>query len=709
MQQRTIRNDTPNTLEITGAEDSPIFLAPLELRRFPEEEVADFDLFEASRAGLVTEWTDPPNELVAKILSMLFVVGFFLAVACGVISGKDAPGWLAGWLPSKLAWQLIVWSTGFLVLVGAALGMTIYETKAIRLVLRFLAQMLSLVVILAIGLGLPAATVYFFGQGRALLANPSPELFARLLQVGFIATASLLPVLLFFLFDRYQLNTLRHRLYRDLFRLDRGLKKRSEIDAKYGSQILEAYGSEDEGRGRLAPGTRWPVLVCSFVVTMGWLAAFKPVGEIDALSVQRPLFPERTALTFGFLGAYFFGLQLIARRFARGDLKPKAYGYITIRILIVAVLSWVLEVFSTTSVWTVMFAFLIGILPDEFFTFIKEKFRGRSAARMVPESEKHPLTKLEGIDLYDRARLEQEGIVNVESFAHHDLIHLVLETQMPVPRLVDWMDQAILYLHIIEEPTIGQSTNEEATNEKPTDGKPKDTARQILRQYGIRTATDLLFCWDAAKARNELDEFKKLLGGISKPYRLEVIRDTLLDDEWLDRVQDWRKDAHRETLKIKASPKSFKGKVEWAIHLENKSRYQEAIKTLEEAIALGDDAGARVRLARLFASVPVISLQDKTQSRKHARRAFELGQHDLDVLRDLIEIHDRNEDTDDALSACERAIEKISNYKDDKWRKTVLKELEEQMADLKKKKAQSAQSSSLSSSSDDGHKSVVKE
>ena len=510
--------------------------------------------------------------------------------------------------------------------------------------------------------------------------------------MSFIATAALLPVLLFFIFDRYRLNTLRSRLYRDLFRLDRGLETRSQIDAKYGSQILEAFGSEEEGRGRLAPGTRWPVLVCGFVVAMGWLIVFKPVGDLTAEAAQRPLSPEQSALTFGFLGAYFFGLQLIARRYARGDLKPKAYGYVMVRILIVAVLSWVLEVvFRASSTATLLSAFLIGILPDEFFTLLREKFRSPGVSRkpaegkqergrirgmlnqvipsgMIPEAEKHPLTKLEGIDLYDRARLEQEGIVNVESFAHHDLIHLVLETQLPVPRLVDWMDQAILYLHVIEP-----------------DGDNSNEARNTLRRYGIRTATDLLACWNAAKERRELDAFKRLLGGDAPPFRLEVIRDAMLDDEWLKRVQSWRDDSELPPLRVVALPTSFAGKLNWARDLKEKGKYKDAVKTYLQAIEIQDDPDARIELARLLATVPVDSLRSQEESRKHAARAFELGRDDREIVTAVLEVSEANENFADAWRACERAIELIGDPKKDKTKRLALEGLSRKLESLREK------------------------
>jgi hypothetical protein len=736
--QVTVRNDTPRRLEFIGVEGRQLILAPLEQRTVSEDDLFGVDLSAAKLEGIVSHWKEPPSELMEKLVGILFAVGFVIAIVAGVTAGLDTPQWFS----SRRTWQLSVWVIGGILLLLILAALVLKETKSFRLVSRFLAQMLSLAVILAIGLGLPAATVYFFGEGRTLVANPSPKLFARLLQVGFIATASLLPVLLFFLFDRYQLNTLRNRLYRDLFRLDRRLETRSEIDAEYGSQISEAYGPESQGRGRLAPGTRWPVLVCAFVVTMGWLAAFRPVGEIDAATVQNPLNPEHTALTFGFLGAYFFGLQLIARRYSRGDLKPKAYGYITIRIFTVAVLSWTLDViFSGESSVKLLFAFLIGIVPDEFFTLVREKFRGRGPDSLVPESERHPLTKLEGIDLYDRARLEQEGIVNVESFAHHELIRLVLETRIPVPQLVDWMDQAILYLHLIQEPSgTRRPKSSDTSGPKPSDSrgikmsdtsipKPSDsTSSRIsdnpppdpsdtpslrvsdaqapklsdtvsskvpetpspeLRNYGIRTTTDLLKCWDAAIKRNEIDDFKKLLGGDSKPYRLEVIRDALLDDEWLARVLDWRNEDAREPNKMPAGPKSFEGKLDWARNLEEKHRYKDAIHWLELAIEIRDDAWARIRLAHLFATSPVESLRNADRSRNHARRAFDLGQDDFDVFDKLITICDENGDTDDALRACERAILVVGDPRNNARKKEQLKTLENIKTELEGKRMQS--------------------
>jgi hypothetical protein len=45
------------------------------------------------------------------------------------------------------------------------------------------------------------------------------------------------------------------------------------------------------------------------------------------------------------------------------------------------------------------------------------------------------------------ARLYDEGVNNVQGLAHADVVELMLQTRIPVPRILDWVDQAILSLH----------------------------------------------------------------------------------------------------------------------------------------------------------------------------------------------------------------------------------------------------------------------
>jgi hypothetical protein len=230
------------------------------------------------------------------------------------------------------------------------------------------------------------------------------------------------------------------------------------------------------------------------------------VAKLRAESTSRTVCVD---FAFGFLGAYFFTLNNTLRRYARGDLKPKAYSGITVGIFVVFILSWLAGlVFSET--WAMIAAFFAGIVPETGLTLLQESLRRQQGVgSLIPSfQEKHPLTELEGVDLYGRARLEDEGVTNVEGLAHHDLIDLMIETRTPVPRLVDWIDQAILYLH----------------------GGPE--FRQQLRGFGIRTATDLMAA-DQAGLVGFLNEDAR--------SRVTILISTMADDEWLAYVLAWRK------------------------------------------------------------------------------------------------------------------------------------------------------------------------
>ena len=155
--------------------------------------------------------------------------------------------------------------------------------------------------------------------------------------------------------------------------------------------------------------------------------------------------------------------------------------------------------------------------------------------------EEHPLTRLEGINLYDRSRFMEEGIENVENLAHHNLIELMLSTRISTNRLVDLFDQAILYIHLGLEPDSIMET------------------RKQLLDYGICTVTDLEAAHDSAekRANGDLEKLLNLLkdaeGQPTPLSRLQTILDTLQDDDWITYLRNWRelsqRDAKTYTLK----------------------------------------------------------------------------------------------------------------------------------------------------------------
>jgi hypothetical protein len=543
---RIVVNETNKRLVITGPNGKRLVLAALERRKLRKKDFEEFQtlLCDLERQSLVAL---PPNETSTAR-------GLILG---GVIWALVIFGVLGLFLGSSMYWIV-----GPAAIALAAIIFAVAEAKGATVVRRWTAQVAALLVVLAVGIALPGSAIYFSAGvdqlvQAAYMDGTIPKdqldltLLGRGLQLIFLAAVSLLPALLYFLFDRQQLRTLREQFERHMFRLDPSVETLADVRAKYGTLAGEVFGSaEARGGGRLLPGRRSPVLVATIVITLGWLLTMlsPDVGLItDRAGIVQLFQPEASTIVFGFLGAYFFALMTIQRGYARGDLRPKTYTQITVRIFIAIILAWVLQLLpgDDDPSYLLLLAFAAGIVPETAIVWVREGLRGepgKEFARWM--AERDPLTSLEGIDLYDRARLMDEGITNVEGLAHHDLIELLLQTRIPAPRLVDWIDQAILYLH------VGSSDVGEGDE---TEGNGTALRRDALRQlnaHGIRTATDLLQAERKATQRKERAAFLRILPPVNDtktPPRLCVILDTIRDEEWMANLKHWHDSAqHRE-------------------------------------------------------------------------------------------------------------------------------------------------------------------
>jgi hypothetical protein len=116
----------------------------------------------------------------------------------------------------------------------------------------------------------------------------------------------------------------------------------------------------------------------------------------------------------------------------------------------------------------------------------------------------------------------------------------MLATRIPVPRLVDWVDQSILYLHTVDE--TGQ-----------------EIGRKMLRAAGIRTASDLV----AVHASADLWQSLASLGDNTwgSPGQLDLLIAAIEDDEWMVNVLEWRKDRRpgQQTIKISSGAIEISG------------------------------------------------------------------------------------------------------------------------------------------------------
>ncbi len=543
-----IVNETNKRLVITAKTGEVLVLSPLERRLVSSEEL---DLFETELVDLERQCivAVPPPEITTRDAAIIGG-GLWVVVAYVIAGFVIQSRWF--WIGGAVA-----------LLIGAMVAFGVSRSGG-RAAARWGAQLAALSVVLIVGVVLPGAAIYFPGGvddivNDAYINETIPKagvdltLLGRGLQLLFMSAASLLPALLYFLFDRQQLRTLREQFERHMFRLDPSIDSLADVRAKYGTLLGETYGATTGGaRGRLLPGRRSPVLIATVVITFGWLVTLlnQDVQVInDRVGVLALFQPQRSTLIFGFLGAYFFALQLIQRGYARGDLRPKTYTQITVRILLVTILAMVLQVLpgKDDAPYILVLAFAAGIVPETALVGLSEYLNKSSAGAVFGRgvAEPNPLTNVEGIDLYDRARLLDEGVSNVEGLAHHDLIELMLQTRIPAPRLVDWIDQSILYLHVGSSDCEGEDS--------------RDASMLRLRAFGIRTATDLEQAHFEAKNRGELEPFLQILPGSasSAPIpRISVILDSIKDEEWMANLRYWHNPEHlvEQTFTWPAAP-----------------------------------------------------------------------------------------------------------------------------------------------------------
>jgi hypothetical protein len=261
--------------------------------------------------------------------------------------------------------------------------------------------------------------------------------------------------------------------------------------------------------------------------------------------------PKPSPVVFAFLGSYVFAVGLLFRLYIRSDLKPKAYTHIAIRIIIGIAVAWAISALPVRFTKPVgglgstllVLAFVIGFFPSTGFAVIFQFLRSQKlfVGRGPSGEGRFPLYLLDGMSIYTRNRLLQEGIENLENLAHSDVPELMLQTRIPLATLIDWIDQAILYLHVKVPSASG------AAAEDP--GEEKDADIKTLRSYGIRTATDLQRACKAAQKREMEKEFLSILGPKKEPKKLQVILDAIEDDEWMMHL--WRyRDADRFADKI---------------------------------------------------------------------------------------------------------------------------------------------------------------
>ena len=284
--------------------------------------------------------------------------------------------------------------------------------------------------------------------------------------------------------------------------------------------------------------TTVPVLLSTLLVTLGWLVTLPfqvpdptvlfpgsgpaPVEWVQALS------PVSTPETFAFLGAYFFSLQMIFRRYVQKDLHGSAYVAASMRMILAVIGTWVLARIGGDVLWSsgwqlLTLAFLIGVFPRVLWQVL-QTLAIRIGGIAVPSLRSgQPLTDLDGLTVWHESRLEEEDIENVPNMATADVAGLLVSTPYSPERLVDWVDQAILLTQ------LGPAEARGATGRT-------DPVLGLLRARGIRSASAL-----AAAARSPgAAEVHRALDPDGHPAATEALLATLARNQNLQLVLTWR-------------------------------------------------------------------------------------------------------------------------------------------------------------------------
>ncbi len=200
------------------------------------------------------------------------------------------------------------------------------------------------------------------------------------------------------------------------------------------------------------------LLTC--LLGLGWYFVFYPettaglamlIARRADVNLVTTYLTRASPLTYGFVGAYFWVFQMLLRRYLAGDLYPSAFLQAAERVVVVFILSLVFAILSLVSPLAggaAVVAFIAGVYPNAGLRQITRYANRAIRGSVFPEmTESALLTNLDGIDIWIEARLVEEKVESIQSLATAEIEMLVLRTNFPTTQIVDWIDQALLYLH----------------------------------------------------------------------------------------------------------------------------------------------------------------------------------------------------------------------------------------------------------------------
>jgi hypothetical protein len=311
---------------------------------------------------------------------------------------------------------------------------------------------------------------------------------------------------------------------------------RQKFDAYYGRQVSEKSAEGEDFTVNVE--TMFPVFLCTSVLAVAWtIMLWQPAGLLDP-SGPWPV------LEFGFLGAYAFAVSMLVRRFYQSDLRPSAYATVVLRIVLVLLfLTAVHQLFAVTwsgnsiaGQYELVVAFVVG-----FFPLIGLQALQRATAKVlhvfVPQlAPDYPLDQLDGLNIWYEARLAEEGVEDMQNLTTMNLVDVILHTRAPVGRLIDWVDQAFLLIHLEAADRSDLATARAGRGAAIGSGA---ATRLALRRAGVRSATDLLKTFRPGGSGPGISSDAMKARGLD-PDQLEALVRLLCAERGLDPVWNWK-------------------------------------------------------------------------------------------------------------------------------------------------------------------------
>lgn len=314
---------------------------------------------------------------------------------------------------------------------------------------------------------------------------------------------------------------------------------RQKFEAYYGKGT--ARDAEDWSR-RLRAETFLPVVVATVVFAVGWQIVLTrrsiftwPVGINPELPAD--------ALCFAFMGAYLFQLQILVRRYFQADLKAGAYVSALVRVVSALILAGVVLMLLQASDdrTRLAVAFVIGFFPMVGLQAL-QKAAAVALRTVVPTlRNSYPLSDIDGLSVWYESRLLELGIEDMQNLATANFVDVILHSRVPVGRLVDWVDQAILYLHLEPLP-------------HPRRDKAQ-SSRTRLRRLGIRNATSLQEALRPEASEPGNAELIEALRWVLNdkpaegwPSISQTVLRTLGSETNLDHVLHWKKEWRKDAV-----------------------------------------------------------------------------------------------------------------------------------------------------------------